>query len=333
MAASPDRGGLLTMSDNLLERIEQLRLQGLLRLPATLRHDLVQLADNVRGDEAEWVPRTTARAHHYVFDLQSALLNLRRWNASRRRGGGVANTRTGPGLRRLELPVRGEVGSEIAWAEAIRLTVRRANDRWSLLDAQAVATARLAPMERARLGRLRAAQAEAARNNLDELRDEATRLLGVTPESRPLPVLRSVRLRRADLLIDLTEGHVRRGSERVEMTWMERQLLAALAENPGRVLSKEALVHMLHGDDPRVDLRSRAIDVHLAHVRRKLGESAEIETLPQLGYRWVSRDIVAGKPALAPERHRIMRARSIASAVQYDYTQQWRPGPEVERGR
>ena len=333
MAASPGRGGLLATSDNLLERIEQLRLQGLLRLPSALRYDLVHLAHNVRGDDAEWVPRTIASAHEYVFDLQSALLNPRRSKARPERGGGVAKSRTSASPRWLRLPVEGEVGSDIGWAEAVRLTVRRGHDRWTLLVAQAAASERLLPDERSRLGPLRAAQAEAARSNLDELMEDATRLLGITPESRSLPVLGSVRLRRGDLLIDLAEGHVRRGSERVEMTVMERQLLAALAANPGRVLSKEALVHMLHGDDPRVDLRSRAIDVHLANVRRKLSESVEIETLPQLGYRWVSRYTGAGRRALAPERHRTMRERSVASAVQYQYTECRRQGLDIERGR
>ncbi len=317
----------------MLERIEQLRLQGLLQLPAALRNDLVQLADNVRGDEAEWAPRTIATAHDYVFDLQLALLIPRRSHTSRERRQGTANKGKDPGPRRLELPVRGEVGGEIAWAEAVRLTVRRAHDRWALLVAQAAATGRLPQDERTRLRPLRAAQAEAARSNLDELREEATRLLGITPESRPLPVLGRVRLQRGDLLIDLAEGHVRRGFERVEMTVMERQLLAALAGNPGRVLSKEAVVHMLHGDDPRVDLRSRAIDVHLANVRRKLGESVEIETLPQLGYRWLGRYTGAGRRALPAERHRTMDERSVASAVQYHYTEYRCKGLDVERGR
>jgi DNA-binding winged helix-turn-helix (wHTH) protein len=335
MAISAGHSSLLVKSDGLLERIEQLRLLGLLRLPGGLRQDLVSLADSARGDAEERVPVTVASAHGYVFDLQAALMNPRRSSARRGRGGEAARTGLDLRPRLLELPARDQEESEVAWAEAVRLTVQRAHDRSSLLAAQAAATERLARAEGARLRPLRTAQAEAARANLEQLRDEATRLVGSAPEPRPLPVLPGGRLRRGDLLIDPARGHVRRRGEHVEMTATEGHLLAALASNPSRVMSREALVHMVHGDDPRVDLESRALEVHLVHVRRKLGDSAEIETVPRLGYRWVAREVTArlttGAPA--PERHRASRRQSVTRTVEYDYTQQSRRDLELGRGR
>jgi two-component system, OmpR family, alkaline phosphatase synthesis response regulator PhoP len=69
----------------------------------------------------------------------------------------------------------------------------------------------------------------------------------------------------------------------VELTAMEFDLLLALAENRGRVLSREQLLEKVWGTDFYGD--TRVVDVHLGHVRQKLGREV-IATVRGVGYRF-----------------------------------------------
>jgi two-component system alkaline phosphatase synthesis response regulator PhoP len=70
----------------------------------------------------------------------------------------------------------------------------------------------------------------------------------------------------------------------VDLTAVEFDLLKALAENHGRVLSREQLLEKLWGGEYFGDLR--VVDVHLGHIRRKLGRDL-IATVRGVGYRFV----------------------------------------------
>ncbi len=83
----------------------------------------------------------------------------------------------------------------------------------------------------------------------------------------------------------------------VELTRSEFDILADLMAAGGRVRAKTDLALMLHGDQYAVsdfvaDSDARAIEVHMANLRRKLGESPTqprwIETLRGVGYRLVT---------------------------------------------
>ncbi len=67
-------------------------------------------------------------------------------------------------------------------------------------------------------------------------------------------------------------------------------LLAALARRPGAVLTREQLLEAVTRRPDEVF--DRVIDVHVANLRRKLGDDAAepwlIETIPQTGYRLVA---------------------------------------------
>jgi two-component system OmpR family response regulator len=67
-------------------------------------------------------------------------------------------------------------------------------------------------------------------------------------------------------------------------------LLAALARRPGAVLSRDQLLEAVTRRPDEV--YDRVIDVHVANLRRKLGDDATqpwlIETIPQTGYRLVA---------------------------------------------
>ena len=70
----------------------------------------------------------------------------------------------------------------------------------------------------------------------------------------------------------------------VELTSIEFDLLRALAENRGRVLSREQLLERIWGADYFGE--TRVVDVHLGHVRQKLGNDSIIATVRGVGYRF-----------------------------------------------
>lgn len=70
----------------------------------------------------------------------------------------------------------------------------------------------------------------------------------------------------------------------VELTSTEFRLLHALAEGRGRVFSRRRLLDILWQGEKFVT--ERTIDVHIAHLRSKLGDAGElIENVRGIGYR------------------------------------------------
>lgn len=69
-----------------------------------------------------------------------------------------------------------------------------------------------------------------------------------------------------------------------ELTTIEFDLLRALAEHPGRVLSREQLLERVWGYDYYGE--ARVVDVHIGHIRRKLGDEGFIATVRGAGYRF-----------------------------------------------
>jgi len=70
----------------------------------------------------------------------------------------------------------------------------------------------------------------------------------------------------------------------IELTAIEFDLLKALAENRGRVLSREQLLEKVWGGGYFGEIR--VVDVHLGHVRQKLGRDDLIATIRGVGYRF-----------------------------------------------
>jgi DNA-binding response OmpR family regulator len=73
-----------------------------------------------------------------------------------------------------------------------------------------------------------------------------------------------------------------RGSE-VRLTRKEFALLAELARNTGRVMSREVLLDRVWSMNYYGD--SRTLDVHIRRLRQKLGDASLIETVTGIGYR------------------------------------------------
>ncbi len=79
-------------------------------------------------------------------------------------------------------------------------------------------------------------------------------------------------------------------SERGRLTPAELGLLGALARRPGAVLTRDQLLEVVARRPDEV--YDRVVDVHVANLRRKLGDDPAapwlIETIPQTGYRLVA---------------------------------------------
>ncbi len=89
--------------------------------------------------------------------------------------------------------------------------------------------------------------------------------------------------------LDIDEGRraVRVDGIAVELTALEFDLLAVLARDPGVVIRRQALLDRVWGPEFVAD--DHLVDVHVANLRRKLGDDAAeprfIETLRGVGYR------------------------------------------------
>jgi two-component system alkaline phosphatase synthesis response regulator PhoP len=70
----------------------------------------------------------------------------------------------------------------------------------------------------------------------------------------------------------------------VELTAIEFDLLCTLAENHGRVLTREQLLEKVWGGEYFGEMR--VVDVHLGHVRQKLNRDDLIVTVRGVGYRF-----------------------------------------------
>ena len=70
----------------------------------------------------------------------------------------------------------------------------------------------------------------------------------------------------------------------IELSAIEFDLLKALVENRGRVLSREQLLENVWGGEYFGE--QRVVDVHLGHVRQKLGREDLIATVRGVGYRF-----------------------------------------------
>jgi len=93
-----------------------------------------------------------------------------------------------------------------------------------------------------------------------------------------------------DLAINLNERRVFRGEREVELTHTEFDLLAFLASNAGKVLSREKILNHVWGYEYPIE--TRVIDVHVRNLRRKIEEDPShpyfILAVPGIGYRFTS---------------------------------------------
>jgi len=99
-------------------------------------------------------------------------------------------------------------------------------------------------------------------------------------EEQPIEVL--------ELRIDPSKRTVTLAGDHIPATFVEFEILSALASNPGRVYTRDMLLSRVWGDSAYRD--PRTIDVHIRHLREKLEADAKepeyIFTVRGVGYRF-----------------------------------------------
>jgi DNA-binding response OmpR family regulator len=95
-----------------------------------------------------------------------------------------------------------------------------------------------------------------------------------------------------DLEIDPAKRAVRVRGADVDLTFVEFEILRALATNPGRVFTRDMLLTRIWGDSAFRD--PRTIDVHIRHLREKLERDPKdpeyLFTVRGVGYRFRDRE-------------------------------------------
>jgi DNA-binding response OmpR family regulator len=92
----------------------------------------------------------------------------------------------------------------------------------------------------------------------------------------------------SDLTIDFGRRMVTLREEEIRVTYVEFEILGALARSPGRVLTRETLLEHVWGDSEYRD--PRTVDVHIRHLREKLEQDPKqpdfLFTVRGVGYRF-----------------------------------------------
>jgi two-component system, OmpR family, response regulator len=95
-------------------------------------------------------------------------------------------------------------------------------------------------------------------------------------------------LEAGDIVIDFARRTVEVRDKEAGLTFVEFEILGALASNPGRVFSRDQLLSRVWGDAAYRD--PRTIDVHIRHLREKLERDPKtpeyIFTVRGVGYRF-----------------------------------------------
>jgi two-component system, OmpR family, alkaline phosphatase synthesis response regulator PhoP len=124
-------------------------------------------------------------------------------------------------------------------------------------------------------------------------RELLARIRAVARRGRQDPGARKAQLKVGDLEIDRHRFEVRMKGRVITLTPKEFELLALLANAPGRVFGRDELLDAVWGRDGFVE--PRTVDVHVARLRRKFtaarAPAPGVETVRGVGYRF--RDPVA----------------------------------------
>mgnify|MGYP000001287692 CR=1 FL=1 len=88
-----------------------------------------------------------------------------------------------------------------------------------------------------------------------------------------------------DMEIDTVKHRVAIGTEKIDLTATEFEILVYLARRPGWVFTRSQIINAVKGDDYPVT--DRSVDVQILNLRKKLGSAGKnIETVRGVGYRF-----------------------------------------------
>jgi DNA-binding response OmpR family regulator len=127
-----------------------------------------------------------------------------------------------------------------------------------------------------------------AKERLKELLDRIGELLGIAGERPATAPVEGEMVRRGEFALDLRTRRVTRGGELINVSPLEFALLYALIRRNGVVASRKDLMQEIWG--PTAKIQPRAIDTHIARLRRKIEKTptqpSYILTAVALGYRF-----------------------------------------------
>jgi len=110
------------------------------------------------------------------------------------------------------------------------------------------------------------------------VRELAARIRAIARRRRTEPEVSS-----GSLVVDKNTRRVTFGDRAIDLTAKEFDLLAVLAEEPGKVYSRQELYTRVW--DPVWVGTGKTLDVHIGSLRRKLDDPELIETVRGVGYR------------------------------------------------
>ncbi|MAT43707.1 MAG: DNA-binding response regulator [Anaerolineaceae bacterium] len=103
-------------------------------------------------------------------------------------------------------------------------------------------------------------------------------------QSDTTPLEKSSQLVFSHIRIDPSQRRIWFDGQIIDLTTVEFDLILALANHHGMVLSRDQLLEKAWGYDYYGD--TRVVDVHIGHIRQKLGSDRFIETIRGVGYRF-----------------------------------------------
>ena len=124
-------------------------------------------------------------------------------------------------------------------------------------------------------------------------RELLARMRAVLRRARPAPAPDTIpnpdRLEVDDLAIDVPGYKATLGGRELQLTSFELRVLVALARRAGETVTREELADVVLPGGDKYDARvDRSLDVHVSHLRQKLGDDARepkrIRTVRGVGY-------------------------------------------------
>jgi TolB-like protein/DNA-binding winged helix-turn-helix (wHTH) protein/Flp pilus assembly protein TadD len=117
--------------------------------------------------------------------------------------------------------------------------------------------------------------------------------------------------------IDLRSGELRKNGMRLRLSGQPFQILAALVDRPGEVVTREELNSKLWPADTFVDF-DHGLNNAVARIREVLDDSSDtpryVETIPRRGYRFIA-PVSNGHPAAAAPASQVAPSREVTSSV------------------
>src|SRR5262245_34284200 len=118
-----------------------------------------------------------------------------------------------------------------------------------------------------------------------------------------MPDLVSSETRFGPFTLDIRTGELLKGGTRLKVPDQSIEILRALLERPGALITREELRQRLWPDNTNVDFE-HGLNAAMRRLRDALGDAADapryIETLPRRGYRFVEAVVATPADAGAP---------------------------------